>query len=493
MDSNEASASGTVTESSTSSDLSIGKFLVGPQNLMIQNEMSENVSTSTQTQEDLVDNSVTNVDSKVQEIPSTNDEPLVNEVQLYPVNDQTEDVIQTSSSSIEDSNDQLPELNDTNMPESLEFEHIQNHQIHSAHPVENIIGSLEDGVKTRSQTGNINVCLYSCFLSQEEPKNVTVALQDPSWIEAMQEELLQFKKLNVWHLVDLLEGKYPIGTKWVFRNKKDDRGIVVQNKARLFVQGFYQEEGLDYDDVFAPVTRIEAIRIFLAYASYKNITVYQMDVKTAFLYGVVKEEVYVNQPPGFKEPAHPFQVYKLDKALYGLHQAPLYVDDIIFVSTNEALYKEFEQVMKLKFEVSLMEKMQFFLGLQVEQSESGIVIHQAKYVKDILTKFKMIDCKSASTPIAPYEPLTVDASGVEVNQKMYSNSDYGGCNLDRKSTLGGCQFLGERLVSWQCKKQTNVSTSTVEAECLELLFTSYLDSTSNARFWSKFPGNSDLL
>ncbi|KAI3814388.1 hypothetical protein L1987_19142 [Smallanthus sonchifolius] len=204
----------------------------------------------------------------------------------------------------------------------------------------------------------------------------------------MQEELLKFKKLNVWHLLDLPEGKYPIGKKWVFRNKKDDRGIVVRNKACLVVHGFYQEDGLDYDDVFAPVARIEAIRIFLDYASYKKFTVYQMDVKTTFLYGEVKEEVYVNQPPGFEDPAHPFQVYKLDKALYGLHQAArawyetlsihltsngfvrgtidktlflkkydadllivqVYVDDIIYGSTNEALYKEFEQIMKLKFE-----------------------------------------------------------------------------------------------------------------------------------------------
>ncbi|KAI3725224.1 hypothetical protein L1987_65004 [Smallanthus sonchifolius] len=381
------------------------------------------------------------------EVPCTDDEPAVNEVQVDPVNDRTEDVIQTSSSSVENSNDQLPELNNSNMPESVKVEPIPNHRIHYAHPVGNIIGFLKDGVKTRSQTGNINV----------------------------------------------------------FRNK-----------ARLVVQGFYQEEGLNYDEVFAPVARIEAIRIFLAYASYKKFTVYQMDVKTAFLYGVVKEEVYINQPPVFEDPAHPFQVYNLDKALYGLHLAPrawyetlsthltsngfvrgtidktlflkkydvdllivqVYVDDIIYGSTNEALYKEFEQVMKLKFKVSLKGKMQFFLGLQFEQSESWILIHQAKYVKDILTKFKMTDCKSASTPIAPHEPLTVDLSGVEgrvnlglwypsdseFNFFAYTGNDYGGCNLERKSTSGGCQFLGERLVSWQCKKQMNVSTSTAEAE-----------------------------
>ncbi|KAI3821075.1 hypothetical protein L1987_08631 [Smallanthus sonchifolius] len=299
--------------------------------------------------------------------------------------------------------------------------------------------------------------VYIRASSHKIPKNVTIALQDSNWIGATQEELLQFKKLNVWHLVALPEGKYPISTKWVFRNKKDDRGIVVRNKARLVVQGFYQEEGLDYDDVFAPVAQIEAIRIFLAYASFMKFKVYQMDGKTAFLYGVVKEEVYVNQPPGFEDPDHPFQVYKLDKALYGLHQAPrawyetlsthltsngfvrrtidktlflkkidsdllivqVYVDDIVYGSTNENLYREFETVMKLKFEVSLICQMQFFLGLQVEQSDAGILIHQTKYVKDILTKFNMSDCKATSTPIAIHKPLTLDPSGVEVNQKFY--------------------------------------------------------------------------
>ncbi|KAI3686983.1 hypothetical protein L1987_80673 [Smallanthus sonchifolius] len=324
IDSDEASNSGTVTESPISSDQSVEIF------------------------EDHVDNSVTNVDSEVQEVPITNDEPTISEVQLDSVNDQTTDVIQTSSSSVEDSSDQVPELNVSNMLESVQVDTIPFHRVHSAHPVENIIGSLEDGVKTRSQAGNIN-----------------------------------FKKLNVWHLVDLPLGKYPIGTKWVFQNKRDDRGIVVRNKARLVVQGFYQEERLDYDDVFAPISCIEAICIFLAYASYKKFTIYQMDVKTAFLYGVVKEEVYVNQPPHFEDPGHPFQVYNLDKALYGLHQPPrvwyetlsthltsngfvrgtidktlflkkfgvdllivqVYVDDIIYGSTNEALYKDFEAVM----------------------------------------------------------------------------------------------------------------------------------------------------
>nr|GFC04002.1 copia protein [Tanacetum cinerariifolium] len=139
---------------------------------------------------------------------------------------------------------------------------------------------------------------------------------------AIQEDLLQFKMQKVWILVDLPYGKRAIGTKWVYRNKKDERGIVIRNKARLVAQGHTQEEGIDYEEVFAPVARIEAIRLFLAYASFMGFPVYQMDVKSAFLYGTIEEEVYVCQPPGFDDPEYPNKEYKVVKAFYGLHQAP---------------------------------------------------------------------------------------------------------------------------------------------------------------------------
>ncbi|GKA34180.1 retrovirus-related pol polyprotein from transposon TNT 1-94 [Tanacetum coccineum] len=138
----------------------------------------------------------------------------------------------------------------------------------------------------------------------------------------MQEELLQFKLQQVWTLVDLPYGKRAIGTKWVYRNKKDERGIVIKNKARPVAQGYTQEEGIDYDEVFALVARIEAIRLFLAYASFKDFVVYQMDVKSALLYGKIEEEVYVLEPLGFEDPEFPDKVYIVEKALYGLHQAP---------------------------------------------------------------------------------------------------------------------------------------------------------------------------
>ncbi|GJZ03351.1 putative reverse transcriptase domain-containing protein [Tanacetum coccineum] len=192
-------------------------------------------------------------------------------------------------------------------------------RIHKDHPLDQVIEDLQSATQTRKMSKNLEEhgfvstiqqrtnhkdlqnCLFACFLSQEEPKKVIHALKDPSWIEAIQEELLQFKLQEVWTLVDLPNGKRAIGSKWVFKNKKDERGIVIRNKARLVAQGYTQEEGIDYDEVFAPVARIEAIRLFLAYASFKDFVVYQMDVKSAFLYEKIEEEVYVCQPSGFED------------------------------------------------------------------------------------------------------------------------------------------------------------------------------------------------
>ncbi|GJV79306.1 copia protein [Tanacetum coccineum] len=159
-------------------------------------------------------------------------------------------------------------------------------------------------------------------LTVQDPTKIAQALDDESWVKAMQEELLQFKIQKVWTLVDLPYGKKAIGNKWVYRNKKDERGIVVRNKAILVAQGYKQEEGIDYDEVFAPVARIKAIKLFLAYVSFMNFLVYQMDVKSAFIYGIIEEEVYVRQPLGFVDPEFPKKVYKVEKALYGLHQDP---------------------------------------------------------------------------------------------------------------------------------------------------------------------------
>nr|GEZ62389.1 putative ribonuclease H-like domain-containing protein [Tanacetum cinerariifolium] len=212
----------------------------------------------------------------------------------------------------DDEDDVGAEADFNNLKTSITVSSIPTTRVHKDHPVTQIIGNLSLDTQTRSMTrvgkdqgglsqmfnDDLHTCMFACFLSQEEPKRVHQALKDPSWIEAMQEELLQFKMQKVWVLVDLPHGKRAIGTKWVFRNKKDERGIVVRNKARLFAQGHTQEEGIDYEEVFASVARIEAIRLFLAYASFMGFMVYQMDVKGAFLYGTIKEEVYVCQPSG---------------------------------------------------------------------------------------------------------------------------------------------------------------------------------------------------
>ncbi|GJW43026.1 putative ribonuclease H-like domain-containing protein [Tanacetum coccineum] len=220
------------------------------------------------------------------------------------------------------SDEDEPEVDLGNITNSYTVPTTPNTRIHKDHPIENVIGDVKSSVQTRRMTkptseqgflsavyeqkthDTLNTCLYACFLSQIEPTSIAKALSDSSWVEAMQEELLQFKLQQV------------------FRNKKDKRGIVIRNKARLVAQGHRQEEGIDYEEVFAPVARIEAIRLFLAYASFMGFLVYQMDVKSAFLYGTIEEEVYVTQPPGFKDPDHPDKVYKVVKALYGLHQAP---------------------------------------------------------------------------------------------------------------------------------------------------------------------------
>ncbi|GJY14011.1 retrovirus-related pol polyprotein from transposon TNT 1-94 [Tanacetum coccineum] len=260
-------------------------------------------------------------------------------------------------------------------------------------------------------------------------------------IPTTREELLQFNSQEVWTLVELPNGKQAIGTKWVFRNKKDETRIVIKNKARLVAQEYTQEEGTDYYYVFAPVAKIEEIRLFLVYASFKDFVVYQMDVKSAFLYGKVEEEVYVCQPPGFEDLDFPNRM-------------------------------------------SSMGELTFFLGLQVKQKNDVIFVSQDKYVAEIIKKFGFTEVKTASTPMETQKPLLKDEDGEEVDVHMYryqvnpkvshlhamkrilayTDSDYAGVSLDRKSTTGGCQFLGCRLISWQYKKQTMVVNSTIEAE-----------------------------
>ncbi|MCH89716.1 retrovirus-related pol polyprotein from transposon tnt 1-94 [Trifolium medium] len=187
-------------------------------------------------------------------------------------------------------------------------------RIQKNHPQELIIGQLDRGVTTRSR----EVICNSCFVSKIEPKNVKEALQDEYWINAMQEELTQFERNEVWDLVPRPDGINIIGTKWIYRNKSDEKCTVTRNKARLVAQGYTQIEGVDFDETFAPVARLESIRLILGLACVLKFKLFQIDVKSAFLNGYLHEEVYVEQPKGFTDPNHPNHVYKLKKALYGL-------------------------------------------------------------------------------------------------------------------------------------------------------------------------------
>ncbi|GJY21208.1 putative ribonuclease H-like domain-containing protein [Tanacetum coccineum] len=231
------------------------------------------------------------------------------------------------------------------------------------------------------------------------------------------DELLQFKLQKVWTLVDLPYGKRAIGTKWVYRNKKDERGIVDRNIARLVAQRYTQEEGIDYDEVFAPFARIEAIRLFLSYASFMNVVVYQMDVKSAFLYGKIEVEVYVCQPLGFEDPEFPDRVYKVEKALYGLHQAPKAWYETLY--TKKELCTEYEKLMHKKVQISSMGELTFFLGLQVMQKEDGIFISQDKYVDEILKKIGFSNVRIVSTHMETSKPLLKDTESKDVDVHLY--------------------------------------------------------------------------
>ena len=230
-----------------------------------------------------------------------------------------------------------------------------------------------------------------------------------------------------------------IGTKWIFKNKSDEHGTVIQNKSRLVAQEYTQVEGIDFDETFAPVARLESIRILLAIASHLNFKLYQMDVKSAFLNGMLQEEIYVEQPKGFVNPHRPDDVYKLKRAFYGhgftrgfadttlfirndkkdFVVAQIYVDDIVFGATNDSFAKYFANEMKKMFEMSMVGELIYFLGLQVKQTDSGIYINQAKYARNLVKRFGLDKVAHARTPMAANAKLTNDPSGEFVDVTLY--------------------------------------------------------------------------
>ncbi|GJV73918.1 retrovirus-related pol polyprotein from transposon TNT 1-94 [Tanacetum coccineum] len=298
-----------------------------------------------------------------------------------------------------DDEDDGAEADMNNLDTTIQVSPILTTRIHKDHPLDQVIGDLQSATQTRKMSKNLKEhgfvstiqqrtnhkdlqnCLFACFLSQEEPKKVIHALKDPSWIEAM--------------------------------NKKEEMGIVIRNKARLVAQWYTQEEGIDYDEVFAPVARIEAIRLFLAYASFKDFMVYQMDVKSAFLYRKIEEEVYVCQAPGFEDPDFPNRVYKVEKALYGLHQAPR-----VEVKTASIPMETQKPLLKAKWE---------------DRGVCACARYQVNPKVSHLHAVKRIFRYLKGQPkLGLWYPKDSPFDLV-----AYTDSDYAGASLDRKSTTGG--------------------------------------------------------
>ncbi|GKA04247.1 retrovirus-related pol polyprotein from transposon TNT 1-94 [Tanacetum coccineum] len=279
-----------------------------------------------------------------------------------------------------------------------------------------------------------------------------------------------------------------ITLKWIYKVKLDELGGILKNKAWFVAHGYRQEEGIDFDESFSLVSRLEAIRIFLAFAAHMNIVVYQMDVKTVFLNSNLQEEVYVSHSDGFVDKYKPNHVYKLKKALYGLKQAPrawydmldgkelllvqIYVDDIIFAASTPELCDLFSKIMCTKFKMSMMGKISFFLGLQISQSPRGIFINQSKYALKSLKKYGFDSCDPVDTPMARSTEKHLHAvkrifrfHRGNVNRGLwylkdssialttFADADHASCQDTRRNTSGSMQFLGDRLVSWSSKRQ----------------------------------------
>ncbi|GKE35897.1 retrovirus-related pol polyprotein from transposon TNT 1-94 [Tanacetum coccineum] len=345
----------------------------------------------------------------VDEHEATSDE------QISPISLTEADEFNLEDSTHFDGNSQFVSYNHPSSEEiessttALEPSNMQNfHQVQPSthiwtkdHPLYQVIGDPSKPVMTRQRLHTYyEVCMYALTVSTIEPKNIKEAMADHSWIESMQDELNQFERLQ---------------------NKYDAENIVVRNKTRLVAKGYKQEEGIDVEESFAPIARLEAVRMFIAYVAHKNIIIFQIDVKTDFLNGHLKEEVYVSQPEGFINQEFPDHIYRLKKALYGLKQAPrawydklssflieqeftkgiidptlftgrhrgdillvqVYIDDIIFGLTNPYFLKRFANLMKNNFEMPMMGELKFFLGLQVHQSPHDIFISQSQYAIEL--------------------------------------------------------------------------------------------------------------
>ncbi|KAL0537384.1 hypothetical protein IC582_026362 [Cucumis melo] len=327
------------------------------------------------------------------------------------------------------------------------------------HPSSSIIGDPLARITTRrkEKVDYTKMIVDLCYVSAIEPTSIENALKDEYSINVMQEELLQFKRNNVWTLVPKPNGATVIGTKWIFKNKTDESRSIIRNKACLVAQGYAQVEGVDFDETFAPLARLEAIRLLLSISCFRKFKLFQMHVKSAFLNGYLNEEVYVTQPKGFVDPEFPQYVYKLNKALYRLKQAPrawyerltmylgergysrgetdktlfinktstnlivaqIYVDDIIFGGFPKTLVDNFINIMKSEFEMSLVGELSCFLGLQIKQRSEGMFISQEKYAKNLVKKFGLDQSQHKRTPAVTHAKIMKDMVGTEVDHKLY--------------------------------------------------------------------------
>nr|GEU82710.1 hypothetical protein [Tanacetum cinerariifolium] len=305
--------------------------------------------------------------------------------------------------------------------------------------------------------------------SPMEPKMYKDALTQSCWIEVMQEELNEFERLEVWELVPRPDKVMVITLKWIYKVKLDELGGILKNKARLVARDYHQEEGIDFEESFASVARLEAIWIFLTYAAHKNMVVYQMDVKTVFLNGSVDPTLFIRRNGN------------------DLLLVQIYVDDIIFAASTPELCDLFANLMYSKFKMSMMGKILFFLGLQISQSPRGIFINQSKYALESLKKYGFESCDLLDTPMVEKSKLNEDKEGKVVDPSHYHvkrifqylrgtvhrglwypkdssvassafvDTDHAGCQDTRRSTSGSVQFLGERLISWSSKRTMDIT------------------------------------
>ncbi|GKA12027.1 integrase, catalytic region, zinc finger, CCHC-type containing protein [Tanacetum coccineum] len=348
------------------------------------------------------------------------------------------------------------------------------------HPITNVISDPSCSVSTRKQLKTDAMwCYFNAFLTSIEPKSFKQAMTEPSWIDAMQEEIHEFERLQVYKLVSCPDKVMLIKLKWIYKVKTDEFSGVLKNKARLVAQGFRQEEGIDFEESFAPVARIEAIRIFVANADNKNMMIFQMDVKTDFLNGELNEEVYVSQPKGFVDQEYPSHVYKLKKALYGLKQAPRAWYDML---SSFLISKHFS---KGAVDPTLFTRKagnDLLLGTPVDATLYRGMIESIMYLTSSRPDLIYAVCLCAWYQAKPtekhlnvvkrifqYPNGTINmglwySKNTDISLTAYSDVDNAGCRDTRRSTSGSAQFLGDKLVSWSSKKQKSTAISNYDIQ-----------------------------